>query len=83
MPRMSSALSDSQRDIAIEELRLAIKLAGSQKNLGEICGVTQGCVYQWSKNYGAPADRAVIISRKFKNIRLNRLRPELFGDEND
>lgn len=57
----------------------AIRLAGTQKNLAEICGVTQQAISKWIHGKSRPA--AASVSRIYRKlgVDLRWLHPEVFA----
>lgn len=60
----------------IEALRLAIKLAGGQSQLGEAIGKTQGHVSKWLERGSVPADVCAAIERHANTIERGAVRCE-------
>ena len=58
---------------------LAIQAAGSQKELGELLGITQQAVAKWA-DAGAIPPRRVLDVERATGISRHQLAPEVFGE---
>lgn len=65
----------------ISGLQKAIMLAGSQKKLAKMCGISQVAVAHWLKNNKVPAERIIEIETALKgSVTRKELRPDLYPD---
>jgi len=65
----------------MKEIILAIKKAGNQKRLAEICGVSQSAISQWATDQTIPSPKFVGIILKKLEIDLRFLHPDVFGTD--
>lgn len=60
-------------------IKTAIKMAGSQKKLGEACGVSQQAVYKWLHNKAKVSPEHVdgIVNATREEVQAHQIRPDL------
>lgn len=62
-------------------LLLALQIAGSQRALAKLAGVSQPAVHKWVKGLSCPGLKASVQIERATNgaVRCSDLRPDIFG----
>ncbi|MBU2789707.1 helix-turn-helix domain-containing protein [Acidithiobacillus caldus] len=62
-------------------LLLALQIAGSQRALAKLAGVSQPAVHKWVKGLSSPGLKASVQIERATNgaVRCSDLRPDIFG----
>lgn len=67
--------------LPLQSLKIAVERAGSQTDLGRICGVSQAAVWKWlHRSRRMPAER-VLAAEAATDVSRHDLRPDIYPRE--